>query len=445
MSSRRTRKRRTTEASLQEERPQEFPLNGVAEDAPGKEDAPSTQPLEDVTRLPSEEVPEKSEKGKEIWEAFKEENYEILEQLPLSLHRSSALMLELDQQVLKNEVELRNSLHQYIALRRAIAQGSPGHSSGLPPVDNVDATPPTQDTEMGDSITSPQDENAHPLPSHKLEPGRSASTVSSIASGTKSTLSAAQPSPQSSRQLLTHVAQLSEEIVRAANEKVNVARFAYDLADRYIRDLDRAIKEQETSITLGLRPGTYMSSIILPEVVPPPTIRAPRRPVSPIPSTVDIIPTNQPQDSQEADSTDADGPTIGIFMSESAAAGQKIAQVRPRRRKAKWSRKKIHTVPPTQSLENAEPPPVASTGLTVTIPPLASMVLVPDVPIDPNEPVYCYCRQVSYGDMIACDREECEIEWFHLGCVGLTSLPKKNVEWYCRECSEIVKSRKRKR
>lgn len=24
-------------------------------------------------------------------------------------------------------------------------------------------------------------------------------------------------------------------------------------------------------------------------------------------------------------------------------------------------------------------------------------------PIDPNEPVYCYCRQVSHGDMIACD------------------------------------------
>lgn len=26
-----------------------------------------------------------------------------------------------------------------------------------------------------------------------------------------------------------------------------------------------------------------------------------------------------------------------------------------------------------------------------------------DEPIDPNEPVYCYCRQVSHGDMIACD------------------------------------------
>lgn len=25
------------------------------------------------------------------------------------------------------------------------------------------------------------------------------------------------------------------------------------------------------------------------------------------------------------------------------------------------------------------------------------------MPIDPNEPLYCYCQQVSYGEMVACD------------------------------------------
>ena len=39
---------------------------------------------------------------------------------------------------------------------------------------------------------------------------------------------------------------------------------------------------------------------------------------------------------------------------------------------------------------------------------------------DPNEPVYCYCRQVSYGEMVGCDNPECPIEWFHFECVGLT-------------------------
>lgn len=28
--------------------------------------------------------------------------------------------------------------------------------------------------------------------------------------------------------------------------------------------------------------------------------------------------------------------------------------------------------------------------------------------------------QVSFGQMIACENDECEIEWFHFECVGLT-------------------------
>ena len=28
-----------------------------------------------------------------------------------------------------------------------------------------------------------------------------------------------------------------------------------------------------------------------------------------------------------------------------------------------------------------------------------------DLPIDPNEPKYCYCKQVSFGEMVACDND----------------------------------------
>lgn len=28
-----------------------------------------------------------------------------------------------------------------------------------------------------------------------------------------------------------------------------------------------------------------------------------------------------------------------------------------------------------------------------------------EIEIDPNEPKYCYCNQVSFGDMVACDGE----------------------------------------
>ncbi|VVC92108.1 unnamed protein product [Leptidea sinapis] len=51
---------------------------------------------------------------------------------------------------------------------------------------------------------------------------------------------------------------------------------------------------------------------------------------------------------------------------------------------------------------------------------------------DPNEPRYCICNQVSYGDMVACDNHDCPYEWFHYPCVGITAPPKG--KWYCPQC-----------
>nr|XP_023915425.1 PHD finger protein ING2 [Quercus suber] len=56
-------------------------------------------------------------------------------------------------------------------------------------------------------------------------------------------------------------------------------------------------------------------------------------------------------------------------------------------------------------------------------------------PIDPNEPTYCVCHQVSFGDMIACDNENCQGgEWFHYSCVGLTPETRFKGKWYCPTC-----------
>lgn len=63
-----------------------------------------------------------------------------------------------------------------------------------------------------------------------------------------------------------------------------------------------------------------------------------------------------------------------------------------------------------------------------------------DMPVDPNEPTYCLCRQVSYGEMIGCDNMDCPIEWFHFNCVGLTTKPKGH--WYCPKCDSSNKKKK---
>lgn len=64
--------------------------------------------------------------------------------------------------------------------------------------------------------------------------------------------------------------------------------------------------------------------------------------------------------------------------------------------------------------------------------PVASTEVL-DMPVDPNEPTYCTCHQVSYGEMIGCDNTDCPIEWFHFGCVGLSAKPKG--KWYCAKCT----------
>lgn len=47
-----------------------------------------------------------------------------------------------------------------------------------------------------------------------------------------------------------------------------------------------------------------------------------------------------------------------------------------------------------------------------------------DMPIDPNEPTYCICQRVSFGEMVGCDNPECRREWFHFECVGLSANPR---------------------
>lgn len=51
-----------------------------------------------------------------------------------------------------------------------------------------------------------------------------------------------------------------------------------------------------------------------------------------------------------------------------------------------------------------------------------------------GEPLYCYCNQVAYGEMVGCDGDSCELEWFHLPCINLDHLPKG--KWYCDECKK---------
>ncbi|KAH9857773.1 hypothetical protein C2E23DRAFT_881342 [Lenzites betulinus] len=411
---------------------------------------------------------EASAKEREVWDAFREEHYELLEQLPLSLHRAFTLIQELDQQAQSNIIHIAPAVLKYVSLRKALAGAAPA-KSGLPQdssapgvaasgqVNGTSNAPKTNGKPVnGDASSSVAPKPA--MPNKRQTPPSASTSLASVVESSTST-----------RELLVHIAQSSEGVTRACAEKVYLAQHAYDLVDRYIRDLDRAIKEQEASISLGLRPGTHPASIILPEVVPPQSTRA-RAVVTPPPALVEPpiiisspapIPVEAAEDPMEVVVEPDEGvidveevaeeePQPEAPESEAPVPEEDLPPPSPTKDRKKGKKRKKGTrrsgrvaedpagedqSEPVEDVVVSREPPVQPT-LTLRIPAqmlAQATVDADDLPPDPSEPRYCFCHQVSFGDMIACDNKGCVREWFHIGCVGLTRIPKGN--WYCRECA----------
>ncbi|XP_014669105.1 PREDICTED: inhibitor of growth protein 4-like [Priapulus caudatus] len=124
-------------------------------------------------------------------------------------------------------------------------------------------------------------------------------------------------------------------------------------------------------------------------------------------------------------------PKKGRGREKSEKGGKKAGRGRGRMQVSddetpKMSRKKMKTQQPMP--ESPIAGALAALPMSITHP---SDVL--DMPVDPNEPTYCLCHQVSYGEMIGCDNPDCPIEWFHFACVGLTTKPKG--KWFCPRCT----------
>lgn len=100
--------------------------------------------------------------------------------------------------------------------------------------------------------------------------------------------------------------------------------------------------------------------------------------------------------------------------SESRDRGTNQADVVPQKRKR--GRPRLVPLPEEQD--------VASDDAIVT----SSSAL-----LSSSEPLYCICNRVAFGDMIACDNEDCPVEWFHYPCVNLSKKPRNS--WICPLCS----------
>ncbi|KAH8108198.1 hypothetical protein BXZ70DRAFT_1003592 [Cristinia sonorae] len=409
------------------------------------QDAPNVKD----TKEDREEVDlERFEKEQGTWDAFREEFFEVIDQLPLSLQRSFLLIKELDLQAHKHIPELLSTIQEYLRHRKV---------TGLPQPDEVQVEGASTSAVSLTSQPPPPIQPDSPPPAETPRLLRRSSTRSPVKHASKAatpsrpivisrpTTSAPPPPPLTSKQrsasLLTKIARLSEELVRTSIEKINVARHANNIVIRHIKELDRAIKEQETSLSLGLRPGTHPASIILPELVIPKA-----RSNGPIYDTSES--EDEPMDVIIEDSPAVEERPVPPEEEKPAKTPRKKGRVKHARKKSDVERTDPVEVAEVAEKADAGPegrPVRSSRSLKLTLPAIATISALKDAEaaIAPDEPRYCYCNQVSYGEMIGCDGENCQREWYHLGCLGLEQLPTDDV-WYCPDCRKSSTSKRRK-
>jgi hypothetical protein len=49
--------------------------------------------------------------------------------------------------------------------------------------------------------------------------------------------------------------------------------------------------------------------------------------------------------------------------------------------------------------------------------------------------LFCFCRKPEFGQMIACDSDECKYMWFHFDCVNVSKKGVPKGKWFCPACA----------
>ncbi|KIO23427.1 hypothetical protein M407DRAFT_109944 [Tulasnella calospora MUT 4182] len=409
------------------------------------------------------------EKALEEWNAFREEHVEIIEQLPLSLYRSMALLRELDDQGKDYHDAIEPSIREYIARRYSLAD------KPLPTPKPKGTPPPINQDERKEDVTETQADGSPRKSPHVSTPAPNPHAADGLEEGSSKSVSEALPideathtpqptqadpvhvqllstvnksleahggnllhpfvkmkrshssfalakrkimdeKPEATRAMLKRIVWLSNQCVRTCEEKLGVATAAYNSVDRQVRLLDATIKEHENALVLGLRPGTRPASSVLPA------------------GDAAIL---------AAGDEAGDEQVIIIAPPKRKKSTKELEKARKREKaREKREQKKLEKLErEAAALANDE---VEEEGV-VPVTDAAGTVARLGMPVDPHEPRYCYCRQVSYGEMIGCDNGNCANEWFHLGCVGLTEAPKGEKKWYCRDCAPMFERPQKKR
>ncbi|TMW69521.1 hypothetical protein Poli38472_001677 [Pythium oligandrum] len=199
-----------------------------------------------------------------------------------------------------------------------------------------------------------------------------------------------------------------QRVIQKLDEKIAIAAQSYDLVDHHIRRLDQDL---EAYATLLKQNGEFEDD----------KVQVKKRKLSQAGVTDGTIKAETTKQLSGQSSSGAGASAAAVVVTQ-----QQQSTSRKSGSSSSSGRKRSAT---TETIVEV---PVAAGGALAGAVPLAT----DDLPIDPNEPIYCHCRRVSYGQMVGCDNDDCKYEWFHFECVGLTDQPQGT--WYCNDCKVML-------
>ncbi|EPQ25856.1 uncharacterized protein PFL1_06531 [Pseudozyma flocculosa PF-1] len=231
----------------------------------------------------------------ELVTRWTEEYFEIVEQLPLEIHRSLALLRELESQMTARLASVshdaiayrdaRLALHQNL-LNKTVPADPNGRAQTVPPshAGSAASEPATVEAQVttqakhatknppdggtngngSSSAAAPEvgsDEAQKSGPAADVPPASLQGAALPPSSTAPASPTAPEPtlSSESRKSLLHRISQCACEAVRAGEEKVGLAITTYEWIDRQCRRLDADLKKIESSLVLGLRTGTEES------------------------------------------------------------------------------------------------------------------------------------------------------------------------------------------
>ncbi|CBQ73649.1 conserved hypothetical protein [Sporisorium reilianum SRZ2] len=474
-----SRSTRTNTPSTSKQPSAKAPRQPIDQDAPDQQKQSNAKPAEPELSEEAKQQAKAEKEAHDLQSRWTEEYFEIVEQLPLEMHRTFALMRELEGQMQARVGSMVQDMAAYrdvrMEMQKRLEATTPQQQAGTndeDPSSRRKSVGAGSEDEAETLLGGSQDGQRNAQPS-ALEANDDHVEVSCL----DGIQSANLLDTDARRQLLRSISLAANESVKAAEEKMGLAATAYNWIDRHIRRLDADISKLESSILLGLRSGTEES----------------RNAREALGLPVDDL-DEQDEDGQagQGEGISAEAESAALTKAAGAAArrasasgaegggrrstrttpkmgGQAQLAPSPKSQRAlsrsrsrsisagagsttaRASRQKTTSpAPPPRTTRKRKPKPlspqkggrrsIVTTTPTVVSPttqlPRTSTTVGPDtseMPFDPTEPTYCYCDQISFDEMVACDNDDCTIEWFHYACVGLTRQPKD--EWFCRFCA----------